>query len=135
MELTTRQIVAEDYDKILVDWWIAWGWKPPVRDFLPNNGTGGIIVYDGETPVCAGFVYVTNSKVCWVDWVISNKDYKKKKARKEALKLLISNLTQACGKEYNYCYALIKNESLIKIYEEEGYIRGDQYTSEMIKVF
>ncbi len=78
MELTTRQIVAEDYDKILVDWWIAWGWKPPVRDFLPNNGTGGIIVYDGETPVCAGFVYVTNSKVCWVDWVISNKDYKKK---------------------------------------------------------
>jgi hypothetical protein len=31
-------------------------------------------------------------------------------------------------------YALIKNQSLIKMYEELGYIKGDSYTSEMIKV-
>ncbi len=33
-----------------------------------------------------------------------------------------------------YSYALIKNESLIGTYEELGYIKGDSYTGEMIKV-
>ena len=29
---------------------------------------------------------------------------------------------------------LIKNQSLIKTYEDMGYIKGDTYSSEMIKV-
>ena len=27
------------------------------KDFLPDNGKGGLIVYDDKTPVCAGFIY------------------------------------------------------------------------------
>jgi len=54
---------------------------------------GGYMVYDGEIPVCAGFVYVTNSKVGWCDWIISNFNYKDKVKRKEGLKKLISSLT------------------------------------------
>ena len=66
MELYIRELNETDYDDILVDWWLQWGWVPPQRDFLPNNGKGGIIIYDDETPVCAGFMYLTNSKVAWV---------------------------------------------------------------------
>jgi hypothetical protein len=33
-----------------------------------------------------------------------------------------------------YAYALIKNNSLIKTYEDLGYTKGDSYTSEMIKL-
>ena len=60
MELTIRQLNENDYQDLLVDWWNQWGWKAPEKDFLPDNGMGGYIVYDGETPVCAGFIYVTN---------------------------------------------------------------------------
>ena len=80
-----------------------------------------MIVFDGDTPVCAGFVYVTNSSVCWVDWIISNQDYVKKPDRKEAIKRLIHTLTNLCknagGK---YAYALIKRQGLISTYEELG---------------
>jgi hypothetical protein len=135
MDLIIRELSETDYDDILVGWWKQWGWEPPKRDFLPNDGKGGIIVYDGDTPICAGFMYLTNSKVAWVDWIISNKEYTNKLQRKDAIKLLVSALTEICKKSGSkYSYALIKNESLIGMYEELGYIKGDSYTNEMIKI-
>jgi len=101
--ISVRPLKENDYDDILVGWWKDWGWDPPVKDFLPDNGTGGLIVYHLDNPVCAGFMYMTNSKV---SKNVGNK----------------------------YAYALIKHENLIKTYEGLGYIKGDSYTGEMIKV-
>jgi len=135
MELFIRELNEFDYEEILCVWWEQWGWNAPAKDFLPNDGKGGIIVYDGDTPVCAGFMYLTNSKVAWVDWIISNKEYIKKPNRRDAIKLLVSSLADICKSTGSkYSYALIKNESLIEMYEELGYIKGDSYTIEMIKV-
>jgi hypothetical protein len=135
MDLYIRELNESDYDNILVAWWKQWGWEPPQRDFLPDNGKGGIIVYDQDTPICAGFMYITNSKVAWVDWIISNKEYTKKPHRKDAIKLLVSTLTGICKNTGSkYVYALIKSRHLIETYEQLGYIKGDRYTSEMIKL-
>jgi len=135
MELTIRQLNDNDYQDILVDWWTVWGWTAPEKDFLPDDGKGGYIVYDGDIPVCAGFIYITNSRVAWVDWIISNKDYREKEKRKKAITILIdtlTNLSKMSGSKY--AYALIKNDSLIQTYESLGYVKGDSYTSEMIKL-
>jgi hypothetical protein len=130
-----RKLDTNDYENILVDWWKDWGWTPPPKDFLPEDGTGGFIVYDGDTPVCAGFIYITNSKACWIDWIVSNKKYRKKPNRKQSLDLLIETLTNVGKLSGNkYAYALIKNNNLIKTYEFFGYIKADSYTSEMIKI-
>lgn len=135
MGLNIRELNENDYDEILVGWWKQWGWVAPQRDFLPNNGKGGVIVYDEDVPVCAGFMYITNSKAAWVDWIISNKEYTKKPQRKDAIKLLVSALTDICEKSGNkYIYALIKNESLINTYQDLGYVQGSTYTKEMIKI-
>ena len=71
-----RPLQENDYDEILVKWWEDWGWEPPQKDFLPDNGKGGIMVLDGDIPICAGFMYVTNSRVAWVDWIVSIKQFK-----------------------------------------------------------
>jgi len=136
MSLYARILTKEDYDNTLVKWWSDWGWSAPSREFLPNDGEGGIIIYDDEDPVCAGFMYVTNSKAAWVDWIISSKTYNKKPQRKEALSMLIETLTTACqNMGFKYVYALIKHPSLINVYKEVGYIDGDTYTKEMIIKF
>lgn len=133
--LKTRKLIESDYDEILVKWWKDWKWEPPARDFLPESGCGGIMVFVGDVPVCAGFMYITNSKVAWVDWIISSREYTKREERRAALKLLIESLTKFCKDTGNkYVYALIKNQSLIKVYKDAGYINGDTYTSEMIKM-
>lgn len=134
MIFNLRPLNKDDYDNTLLGWWKDWGWTAPTKDFLPDNGKGGLIVLDEEIPVCAGFIYVTNSKVSWVDWIISNKNYRKYPARKDALKLLIESLTNICkdlGSKYTY--ALLRHEGLIKTYEDLGYTQGESYTKEMIK--
>lgn len=135
MSLKIRLLIDTDYDEILIDWWQDWGWEPPKKDFLPLNGVGGMIVFDGDTPVCAGFTYTTNSGVAWVDWIISNKNYRKKPERSQALEGLIESLTEICKKSgHKYVYALIKSKPLIEVYKKLGYTQGDSYTTEMIKV-
>lgn len=134
--LNIRALNDKDYDETLVGWWSDWGWVAPTKDFLPDNGKGGLLVLDGDVPVCAGFIYMTNSKVAWVDWIVSNRDYRKKPHRQNAIKMLVSALTLITQDSGNkYVYALIKNQSLTSTYESLGYIKGDSYTGEMIKKF
>ena len=130
MKFNTTPLQHEDYDNILKGWWKDWGWEAPSRDFLPQDGQGGVMVWDGDTPVCAGFLYNTNSKVAWVDWIISNKEYKE--SRKEALSILIQTLTSvAKNLDNKFAYALIKHNGLIGVYEQQGYTIGDSYNKEI----
>jgi hypothetical protein len=135
MTFNIRKLNSTDYDDVLVDWWKDWGWEPPAKDFLPDDAEGGLIVLDNDIPVCAGFIYITNSKVAWVDWIISNKNYTDKKRKHTAVKLLVETLTNTCKNNgHKYAYALIKHKGLVDTYKELGYINADNYTQEMIKV-
>ena len=134
MKLNIIPLQQGDYENILCKWWKDWRWTPPSKDFLPDNGEGGWIVYDNDMPVCAGFMYLTNSKAVWCDWIISNFEYKDRQKRKEALELLvktISDKAESLGKKY--VYALIKNKPLINTYVKCGFMEGSSYTTEMIK--
>ena len=134
MGLIIRPLIDQDYETILVEWWKDWKWVPIEKDFLPDNGTGGLMVVDDGIPVCAGFIYTTNSAVAWVDWIISNKNYRKKPERAIALDILVNSLTNLAKETgHKYVYALIKHKGLIDVYEKLGYIHGDSYTSELIK--
>lgn len=121
-----------DYDAILTDWWVSrWG-QAPTRDFLPDDGKGGFMVWDDETPVCAGFMYSTNSKVAWVTWIVANPEYKD---RAEALQLLIDTMTDVCRREgFRYVFAPAQHTGLVRAYENAGYRAGTEGNVEYIKV-
>jgi hypothetical protein len=134
IELGIRKLKEEDYDDILVKWWRDWRWTPPAKEFLPEDGAGGVIVYDGETPVCAGFIYVSNSQVAWIEFVISNMDVKNREVREASIDLLISSLTNIAKESgYKYIFTRVKNQSLINVYSHLGYVIGDVGATEMIK--
>ena len=135
MKLNIRPLTESDYEDTLVEWWKDWRWTPPPKDFLPDSGTGGFMVSDNDTPICAGFFYITNSKVGWCEWVISNMEYKNRKNRQQAFSLLIDTLTNVCQKSgMRYVYALLHNKSLVNVYENLGFVQGSKYTTEMIKI-
>ncbi len=135
MEFNVRKLNATDYDDILVGWWKDYKWTPPTRDFLPENGEGGFLVLDDEIPVCAGFVYITNSKVAWCEFIISNINYTDKDKKRKALTLLVETIDALCSElDMKYMYALLKNKSLIDLYSDLGYKQGDTNATEMIKI-
>ena len=107
----------------------------PTRDFLPDDATSGLIVFDGDDPVCAGFIYTMNAKVTWVEWIISSRTYRKKPARKECLDLLIYTLTQVCKiKGAKDVFSNNNNKHLIEVFTNSGYIKGCTNSTELIKI-
>jgi hypothetical protein len=132
--LSVRKLNDNDYDDHLVKWWRDWRWTPPPRDFLPEHGAGGFMVCDSEQPVVAGYIYMTNSSVAWVEFIVSNMEYKHKQKRRDAIDLLMvtmSELVKISGKKY--IYATLKNQSLINTYLAHGFEKGSSNSQEMVK--
>lgn len=128
-----RVLTEEDYP-VLCGWWSWFRFPAPPQDCLPNNGTGGIMVVKGDVNICAGFIYFTNSKLCWVEFVVSNHEYRESD-RAEAIQLLLNEL---CGiaerKGFKGVFSSVKNENLINHFDACGFTKNKN-TTEFIKVF
>ena len=135
MELSIRKLEESDWDT-LVDMWNGWDdWKGnnPTKDLLPENGTGGYIVEKNGKAVVAGFLYTTNSKACWIEWVVSDKKYRGKD-RKQAITMLIQgteSVAKASG--FSVVFSIGRNKGLIESFEDLGYNVDKNSSHEIIK--
>ena len=134
MKFNILPLKDTDYEEVLCNWWKDWRWTPPQKNFLPENGKGGYMIYVDDTPVVAGFLYNTNSDVAWVDFIISNFHYKDKENRLIAIDMLLKSLEQkAVEINKKFLYALTNHKTLIASYEENGYVVAGTYNVELIK--
>jgi hypothetical protein len=130
-----RILKKGDYELILTKWWKSWRWTPPPKDMLPEDGCGGVIVSSNGIDVCAGFIYFTNSKTAWLEYIVSSIDYKESD-RAEAIEFLINSLsTIARDMGVVYIYTSLKSKTLIDRYVNCGFIKGDSNCQELIKVW
>lgn len=132
-ELVVRDLNINDYDTLSL-WWDWWpGWTAPSRDFLPENGTGGLMIEKDNIPIVAGFLYLTNSKTAILEWIISNPKYKDKD-RKEAIEMLIieaENKVKKLG--YKYVFTIGRSKSLINKHEKLGWFVDAKPSYEITK--
>jgi hypothetical protein len=132
MELTVRALQESDWET-LQEWWKWWRWPEMDRGLLPLNGLGGLMVCKQDIPIAAGFLYLTNSNVTILDWIISNPKYKEND-RKAALTLLIDSfeeVTKVNG--YNIIFSFTRNKNLIDIHKNLGYTVDKNPSYEIIK--
>lgn len=132
--MKVRFLDSSDYD-ILVEWWKFWRFQPPTREVLPNNGLSGIVIESEEYGmICSGFLYITNSPISWIEFIVSNPLVKDKNTRNKALLMLIDELTLlAKNNGSNVIYSSLKNENLINKYLDSGFVKGGINATEMIK--
>ncbi|MBH21734.1 MAG: hypothetical protein CML98_08200 [Rhodobiaceae bacterium] len=132
MNFNIRKVKDSDYESILLKWWKDWGWEAPPKDFLPQTG---LIVSKEDQDICAGFMYLTNSKVALTEFIVSNKEYKEKD-RGLAIDFLIDCIvTLADNNGCKYAHVILKNQRLLNRYKRAGYIESDTKVTEMIKVW
>ena len=130
--MNTRTLTESDYE-ILTDWWKAWGWPVLAKDMLPDSGTGGIMIENEGENVVAGFLYWSNSKMVWLDWIISNPKTNRD-IRQEAIKKLIltaESMTREAGSKF--MMSISRSNSLLKIHKELGWTIDPDPSHEMIK--
>jgi|TARA_R100000935_G_C2766622_1_gene135913 hypothetical protein len=133
MELEIRRLKNKDWDT-LTSWWDKWpGWKPPPKDFLPDNGTGGFIVEKNNVPIVAGFMYFTNSEGVLLEWIVSNPSYKDDD-RQDAIEFLIltcEEYVKAADKKY--IFSIGRNKHLMDTHKKLGYHVDAKASYEIIK--
>ncbi len=131
--MNIRKLTESDYE-ILADWWRAWKWPPIEKDFLPDNGTGGFVVYKDNVMIVAGFVYITNSKAVLLEWIISNPEYKEND-RDLAITCLIKTVEKIIKDwGYKYIFSIGRTKALIDKHKELGYHVDDTPSYEITKI-
>ena len=131
--MNTRTLTESDWET-LSDWWKAWKWPVMAKDMLPDNGTGGIMVENEGENIVAGFLYWSNSKLVWLDWIISNPKVSRD-IRQEAIKKLIltaEHMTKQAGSKY--MMSISRSNSLLKTHEQMGWNVDKTPSYEMVKV-
>ena len=133
MKFNIRKLTENDWDT-LVSWWDAWpSWVNPPKDFLPDNGTGGLIIEKNNIPIVAGFLYFTNSAAVLLEWIISNPKYKEKD-RKEAIETLIESAEIFCkNNNKKYMFSIGRNKSLINIHKKLNWSIDEKASYEITK--
>jgi len=129
-----RWLTESDYDEIC-RWWKDNRFPPIPREFLPDNGTCGIMISRQEINVCAGFLYTTNSAFAWIEYVVMNFDVKDREVRKKARNMLVEIIiSQAQMLGSKALFSSCKNEHMKKILLENGFAVGTDKTTELIKI-
>jgi hypothetical protein len=122
-----------DYNKyysILKSWWEGKGngWKAILPQFLSSRG---IIVNDGE-PICAAWLYTTDSSYGIINWIITN-NHSKPKIKKRALIFMLEKLEiYAKSLQIEMIYTAMETNSLKKILNERNFLETSNI-SEFVK--
>jgi hypothetical protein len=123
--MNVRFFTESDYPTVC-SWWKDHEWPSIPLIFLPKTG---IIVDD-----CAvGFVYGTDSKLCWLEFVVVDKRAEKERRRK-ALDILISeatNIAKECG--YVAMFSSVSHKGLIERYKNHNFQITDQNMTNLIR--
>ncbi len=133
MKFNARKLTEADYD-CLVNWWNWWRWTPIPKNFLPDNGTGGIMIEKNNIPIVAGFIYYTNSEAVLVEWIVSNPEYKNKD-RKTAVEILLKTIEAVCKKQgKKYMFSIGRNKHLINTHKKLGWQIDKESSCELVKL-
>ena len=115
-----RSIKLDDY-KELEKWWKLYelqGIFIPSKSKLPNNGLGGFVVEKGGRLIASAFLYLTNSTLGYVDYLIADPAYREDD-RQQVLLDLASRVTSVAienGCEAVWAYTC--NQKLVDMASE-----------------
>ena len=118
-KLTIRKIKLEDY-KFINKWWVEQGFKPVSLEVLPMKGLGGLII-EKEKPIAAAYLYLTNSKMGYIDNLISNPKYVSKDRFNIILELMAACKKMAEDVGCLDMWAITNNKGILKRCKKLGY--------------
>ena len=135
--MNTRRLKKSDWD-MLQDWWAGWpGWTPPDKEFLPSNGTGGLIVEKDNKPIVAGFIFLgLDLNIAYFGWIVSDPKYREKD-RGLAVELLIKKAEEFCrniGKTYLNSFVNKRNPVLLNAHKKLGWDISKETSYELTKI-
>ena len=118
-KITIRKIQLEDYEYIN-KWWVEQGFNAVSLEVLPMQGLGGLII-EKEKPIAAAYLYLTNSKMGYIDNLISDPKYTSKDRFNIILELIAACKEMAKEVGCLDVWAITNSKGIVKRCEELKY--------------
>ena len=118
-----RPIKIEDFVE-LEKWWRSYenkGQYVPKRNLLPNNGLGGCVVEKENKIIACAFLYLTNSDLGYIDYLIADPLYREDDREYMLLKLAVYTTEVAKKNGCETVWAMTKNKKLLKMADKAGF--------------
>ncbi len=121
-----RDYLHSDYE-LLNGWWKAQNFQSPPEVILPQTG------YIANE-CAAGFLYLTNARVSWVEWVVADPKAEKK-LRAESINEVIAHIEQ-CSKFLGniMMFTSTTNFPFAERLRRLGFAEDEKKTSHFVKV-
>ena len=122
-ECFIRPIKIEDFEQ-LEKWWKSYeehGIYVPKKKLLPNNGLGGCVVEKENKIIACAFLYLTNSALGYIDYLIADPSYREKDREYMLLKLAVYATEVAKKNGCETVWAITKNKKLLSMAEKAGF--------------
>ena len=111
--ITIRPIEEEDY-VLINSWWKAIDKSPPPRNLLPENGLHGLMACKDDRPIVCTYLYLTNSKFGYCDYMISDINYKGRDRFNIVLKLMDMSIGTAWKLGCEDFWFITKSKGMLK---------------------
>jgi len=111
--ITVRPIKEEDY-VLINEWWKGIGKSPPRRSLLPENGLHGLMACKDGRPIVCTYLYLTNSKFGYCDYMISDLNYKGRDRFRIVLELMNISIGTAWELGCEDFWFITKNKGMLK---------------------
>ena len=119
-----------DYPNIC-HWWSAWDWPAVPLDILPPTG---FIVSNKGADICAAWLYLTNSRLASIEWIISNRDTTREQ-RAGGIEYLFEHIAKRAKEAYySHLITNLTHKGLSKRLTQIGYGEADTGLTSMIKI-
>lgn len=121
-EKMKAEVFTAEHHPTLASWWEAHGWPVIPMSSLPARG----LLVGEENPVVAGFLYITDSDIGIMEWIVSDPKSSIFE-RSKSLDYLIEELC-TLGKTLG-CRLLLtflKHDGLMKRVEKLGFVQTDK---------
>tara|TARA_R110002012_G_C11273878_1_gene569790 strand:+ start:72 stop:497 length:426 start_codon:yes stop_codon:yes gene_type:complete len=112
-DIKIKPIVEQDYE-FINQWWDNIEKLPPPRQLLPENGLHGLIAYKQDKPIVCLYIYLTNSKFAYSDYMISDINYKGKDRFNIILLLMQESIKKAFDLGFEDFWFMTKDKGMLR---------------------
>lgn len=125
-----RYVSREDYNGVLTRWWGEWEFPAPPVECLPERG---IVVSDKQGDLYAGFLYLTDGGIGWIEWVVS--DRKATPARKRGALEYLTGLLSGMAREEGMLlvFTSTNRPGFVNGLKKCGFVPGDSNMHQLVK--
>ena len=125
-----RYYESKDYPKLKEIWGQYPEWTAIPEEMLPKIGV--VVENEGKQIIASGFLYQTDSQMCYMEWILANKDFSEFSRGRATSMVVKALINEGKRLKFKTIFTCVKHAGLKRLYARQGLKETDKEMSNFI---